>query len=206
MTVLSLLLRGGMLMYVLGIISIAAIAIIIEKYIQFRKARKANALLMDKIKGCLDKSEAQKMLEEMDDAAPLSSLLTQLLQIESNDLDLINQSMEAAAAVELSKLERGLTWLSTFSAIGPLIGFLGTVIGMVRVFMNIESHSGGGVDISLLAGGIWEAMLTTIGGLVVGIITIIFYNDLVQKLEVLVQEMQDAGNHMIVRFKGKDEA
>ena len=172
----------------------------------FRKARKANVLLMDMIKDCSSKSEAQKMLEEMDDTAPLSSLLNQLLQIESNDLDLINQSMEAAAAVELSKLERGLTWLSTFSAIGPLIGFLGTVIGMVRVFMNIESHSGGGVDISLLAGGIWEAMLTTIGGLVVGIITIIFYNDLVQKLEVLVQEMQDAGNQMIARFKGKDEA
>ncbi|HHV36287.1 MAG TPA: MotA/TolQ/ExbB proton channel family protein [Candidatus Cloacimonetes bacterium] len=193
-------------MYVLGIISIAAIAIIIEKYMHFRKARKANVLLMDMIKDCSSKSEAQKMLEEMDDTAPLSSLLNQLLQIESNDLDLINQSMEAAAAVELSKLERGLTWLSTFSAIGPLIGFLGTVIGMVRVFMNIESHSGGGVDISLLAGGIWEAMLTTIGGLVVGIITIIFYNDLVQKLEVLVQEMQDAGNQMIARFKGKDEA
>ncbi|MFW5628963.1 MAG: MotA/TolQ/ExbB proton channel family protein [Candidatus Cloacimonadaceae bacterium] len=206
MTVLSLLLRGGILMYVLGIISIAAIAIIIEKYMHFRKARKANVLLMDMIKDCSSKSEAQKMLEEMDDTAPLSSLLNQLLQIESNDLDLINQSMEAAAAVELSKLERGLTWLSTFSAIGPLIGFLGTVIGMVRVFMNIESHSGGGVDISLLAGGIWEAMLTTIGGLVVGIITIIFYNDLVQKLEVLVQEMQDAGNQMIARFKGKDEA
>ncbi len=206
MTVLSLLLRGGILMYVLGIISIAAIAIIIEKYMHFRKARKANALLMGMIKDCSSKSEAQKMLEEMDDTAPLSSLLNQLLQIESNDLDLINQSMEAAAAVELSKLERGLTWLSTFSAIGPLIGFLGTVIGMVRVFMNIESHSGGGVDISLLAGGIWEAMLTTIGGLVVGIITIIFYNDLVQKLEVLVQEMQDAGNQMIARFKGKDEA
>ncbi len=193
-------------MYVLGIISIAAIAIIIEKYMHFRKARKANALLMGMIKDCSSKSEAQKMLEEMDDTAPLSSLLNQLLQIESNDLDLINQSMEAAAAVELSKLERGLTWLSTFSAIGPLIGFLGTVIGMVRVFMNIESHSGGGVDISLLAGGIWEAMLTTIGGLVVGIITIIFYNDLVQKLEVLVQEMQDAGNQMIARVKGKDEA
>lgn len=193
-------------MYVLGIISIAAIAIIIEKYMHFRKARKANALLMGMIKDCSSKSEAQKMLEEMDDTAPLSSLLNQLLQIESNDLDLINQSMEAAATVELSKLERGLTWLSTFSAIGPLIGFLGTVIGMVRVFMNIESHSGGGVDISLLAGGIWEAMLTTIGGLVVGIITIIFYNDLVQKLEVLVQEMQDAGNQMIARFKGKDEA
>lgn len=206
MTVLSLLLRGGILMYVLGIISIAAIAIIIEKYMHFRKARKANALLMGMIKDCSSKSEAQKMLEEMDDTAPLSSLLNQLLQIESNDLDLINQSMEAAATVELSKLERGLTWLSTFSAIGPLIGFLGTVIGMVRVFMNIESHSGGGVDISLLAGGIWEAMLTTIGGLVVGIITIIFYNDLVQKLEVLVQEMQDAGNQMIARFKGKDEA
>ncbi|NLO44244.1 MAG: MotA/TolQ/ExbB proton channel family protein [Candidatus Cloacimonetes bacterium] len=193
-------------MYVLGLISIAAIAIIIEKYMQFHKAKKANALLMDRITDCKDKSEAQEMLNDIDQNAPLSSLLSQLLSIESHDLDLINQSMESAATVELSKLERGVTWLSTFSAVGPLIGFLGTVIGMVRVFMSIESQSGGGVDISLLAGGIWEAMLTTVGGLVVGIITIIFYNDLVQKLEVLVNEMSDAGNQMIARFKGKDEA
>ncbi|MCB5234895.1 MAG: MotA/TolQ/ExbB proton channel family protein [Candidatus Cloacimonetes bacterium] len=206
MTILSLLLRGGILMYVLGLISIAAIAIIIEKYMQFHKAKKANALLMDRITDCKDKSEAQEMLNDIDQNAPLSSLLSQLLSIESHDLDLINQSMESAATVELSKLERGVTWLSTFSAVGPLIGFLGTVIGMVRVFMSIESQSGGGVDISLLAGGIWEAMLTTVGGLVVGIITIIFYNDLVQKLEVLVNEMSDAGNQMIARFKGKDEA
>lgn len=206
MTILSLLLRGGILMYVLGLISIAAIAIIIEKYMQFHKAKKANALLMDRITDCKDKNEAQEMLNDIDQNAPLSSLLSQLLSIESHDLDLINQSMESAATVELSKLERGLTWLSTFSAVGPLIGFLGTVIGMVRVFMSIESQSGGGVDISLLAGGIWEAMLTTVGGLVVGIITIIFYNDLVQKLEVLVNEMSDAGNKMIARFKGKDEA
>ena len=65
-------------------------------------------------------------------------------------------------------------WLSTFAAIAPLIGFLGTVIGMVNVFMKIQAASQSGVDISMLAGGIWVALLTTVGGLIVGIATIIF--------------------------------
>lgn len=206
MKILSLLLRGGLLMYVLGLISIAAIAIIIEKYLQFRKADKANARLMQDIAALTNKEDASKLLETEHEDAPLKPLLSQLLTMTDNDLELINQSMESTAIVELNKLERGLTWLSTFSAIGPLIGFLGTVIGMVRVFISIESHSSSGVDISLLAGGIWEAMLTTIGGLIVGIITIIFYNDLVHKLENITTNMQDAGNRLIAQFKGKDEA
>jgi biopolymer transport protein ExbB len=69
------------------------------------------------------------------------------------------------------------------------------------VFMSIQAHSSAGVDISILAGGIWEALLTTIGGLVVGIIAIIFYNDLIQKLENIVKDMQESGIEYTIRMR-----
>jgi len=97
-------------------------------------------------------------------------------------------------------------WLSTFAAIAPLIGFLGTVIGMVKVFMNIQGNSQSGVDISMLAGGIWEALLTTIGGLIVGIVVIIFYNDLVQYLENIVKDMQDSAVEYTIKYQNIRQA
>ncbi|CAO80863.1 MotA/TolQ/ExbB proton channel family protein (fragment) [Candidatus Cloacimonas acidaminovorans str. Evry] len=132
---------------------------------------------------------------------PMGLMLDKLFNNESDDLDLINQSMEATANLELHRLEKGLGWLSTFAAIAPLIGFLGTVIGMVNVFMKIQAASQSGVDISMLAGGIWVALLTTVGGLIVGIATIIFYNDLVQKLENIVKDMQENAVEYIIKYK-----
>jgi biopolymer transport protein ExbB len=90
-------------------------------------------------------------------------------------------------------------------AIAPLIGFLGTVIGMVRVFMNIQGQSQNGIDINILAGGIWEALLTTIGGLVVGIVAIILYNDLVVNLENIAKEMQEQAIEYVIRYQKTDE-
>jgi len=133
--------------------------------------------------------------------SPLGLMLDKLFNSQSDNLDLINQSMESTANLQLHELEKGLGWLSTFAAIGPLIGFLGTVLGMVRVFMNIQGNSQSGVDISMLAGGIWVALLTTVGGLIVGIITIIFYNDLVQFLENIVKDMQEAAVEYTIKYQ-----
>jgi len=132
-------------------------------------------------------------------------VLDKLFNAQTRELELINQSMESAANLQLHTLEKGMGWLSTFAAIAPLIGFLGTVIGMVRVFMNIQMQSSAGVDINILAGGIWEALLTTIGGLVVGIVSIIFYNDLVQKLENIVKDMQESAIEYVIKIKNIHE-
>jgi len=117
-------------------------------------------------------------------------MLDKLYNAETDDIDLIQESMESIGNRELHNLEKGMDWLSTLSAIAPLVGFLGTVIGMVQVFMNIQGQGQNTVDINTLAGGIWVALLTTVGGLVVGIPAIIFYNNLVQKLEDLAKDMQ----------------
>jgi biopolymer transport protein ExbB len=201
MTLLSLLLHGGILMYVLLLISIAMLGIVIEKYRQLMCVKRDNQKLADLLK---DQTKLEGLRSVLSDEPRISSLgimLQKLFFAETNDEDLIHQSMESAANLELHRLEKGMGWLSTFAAIAPLIGFLGTVIGMVRVFMNIQAHSSAGVDISLLAGGIWEALLTTIGGLIVGIVAIIFYNDLVQKLENIVKDMQESAIEYTIRMK-----
>jgi len=201
MSLLNLIAKGGFLMYVLTVISVISIGIVIEKYRQFRKVRLANYKLLQTLKG-QDKLENYRALVNMHkSSSPMGVMLDKLFNSQSDDLDLINQSMEATANLELHRLEKGLGWLSTFAAIAPLIGFLGTVIGMVNVFMKIQAGSQSGVDISMLAGGIWVALLTTVGGLIVGIATIIFYNDLVQKLENIVKDMQDTAIEYIIKYK-----
>ncbi|MDD4686729.1 MAG: MotA/TolQ/ExbB proton channel family protein [Candidatus Cloacimonetes bacterium] len=201
MSVFSLMLRGGILMYLLVLISIAVIAIVLEKYRQIVKVRKGNKTLLDALCNLNDSDELKSALAAEVQSSPLKVMLDKLFNAQTDEDALINQSMEAAAQVELHKMEKGLGWLSTFAAIAPLIGFLGTVIGMVRVFMTIQTHSSGGVDISLLAGGIWEALLTTVGGLIVGIVAIIFYNDIVQHLENIVKTMQESAVEYTIRIR-----
>jgi len=194
-------LRGGLLMYVLLLISVAVIGIVIEKYRQIAKVVKANDKLQKALKQQNKLDNMRSVLKIHGTDSPLSVMLDKLFNAQTKDIELINQSMESTANLQLHTLEKGLGWLSTFAAIAPLIGFLGTVIGMVRVFMSIQNQSSAGVDINILAGGIWEALLTTIGGLVVGIIAIIFYNDLVQKLENIVKDMQESAIEYVIKIK-----
>jgi biopolymer transport protein ExbB len=201
MSILDLIVKGGFLMYVLTVISVISIGIIIEKYRQFRKVRIANNKLIESLKSQDKLENIRALINLHQNECPMGIMLYKLFNSPSDDLDLINQSMEATANLELHKLERGLGWLSTFAAIAPLIGFLGTVLGMVNVFMIIQAANQSGVDISMLAGGIWVALLTTVGGLIVGIFTIIFYNDLVQKLENIVKDMQDNAIEHIIKYK-----
>jgi len=201
MTLLSLLLHGGILMYVLLLISIAVLGIVIEKYRQFIRVKRNNEKLAELLQEQTKLEGYRTALQAEERKSPLGIMLSKLFFAQTDDQDLISQSMESAANLELHRLEKGMGWLSTFAAVAPLIGFLGTVIGMVRVFMSIQAHSSAGVDISLLAGGIWEALLTTIGGLIVGIIAIIFYNDLVQTLENIVKDMQESGIEYTIRMK-----
>jgi len=201
MSVLSLFVKGGILMYVLGVISVIGLGIVFEKYRQLKKAKAANMKLDSQLKQQDKLENLRSVIKLYGESSPLGVMLDKLFNGKSENLELINQSMESTANLQLHELERGLGWLSTFAAIAPLIGFLGTVIGMVQVFMNIQGQSQSGVDIAMLAGGIWVALLTTIGGLIVGIIFIIFYNDLVQYLENIVKDMQDAAVEYIIRYQ-----
>lgn len=205
MTVFSLFLRGGILMYVLLLLSVAVIAIVIEKYRQIRAARHSNQQIQASLHQQDKLDNIRAILRVYGGNSPLGAILNKLYNAPSSNIDLIKESMETTANAELQKLEKGMGWLSTFAAIAPLIGFLGTVIGMVRVFMGIQGQSQLGIDVNTLAGGIWEALLTTIGGLIVGIVAIVLYNDIVQNLENFARQMQELTVEYLIRFKQTEE-
>ncbi len=198
---MNLLLRGGILMYVLVLVSVAVLAIVLEKYRQVSRVRKANEKLSHYLAQQDKLENVRAVLRIHGLGSPLGIMLDKLYNAHTQDPRLLENSMESAANMELHKLEKGMGWLATLSAIAPLIGFLGTVMGMVSVFMNIQGQGQNSVDINTLAGGIWQALLTTVGGLVVGIPAIIFHNDLVQHMENIAKEMQSQAIEHEIRFQ-----
>ncbi len=198
---MNLLLRGGILMYVLVLVSVAVLAIVLEKYRQVSRVRKANEKLSYYLAQQDKLENIRAVLRIHGLGSPLGIMLDKLYNAHTQDPRLLENSMESAANMELHKLEKGMGWLATLSAIAPLIGFLGTVMGMVSVFMNIQGQGQNSVDINTLAGGIWQALLTTVGGLVVGIPAIIFHNDLVQHMENIAKEMQSQAIEHEIRFQ-----
>ncbi|MBN1948768.1 MAG: MotA/TolQ/ExbB proton channel family protein [Candidatus Cloacimonetes bacterium] len=196
--------KGGFLMILLAIISFFAVAIIIEKLISFKRTRKNEEDFLTKLYELIGKKDINQAVEYCDNTGiSLARVLGRILSHfdpGQRDSQLL---LDTSVQKEVHHLERKLGTLATFAAISPLIGFLGTVTGMVKVFMKI-GETGGGVDISLLANGIWEALITTVGGLAVGIICILFYNHLVGRVESISQEISDQASEMLVHLRSKD--
>ncbi|MBW6516405.1 MAG: MotA/TolQ/ExbB proton channel family protein [Candidatus Cloacimonetes bacterium] len=207
MTLIQIAVKGGWLMLVLLIISIVAIAIIIERLLKINKASLPNDIFLNEVKESVESKQMEKAIKLCENYPenPLANVLAKGIDAFSVNMDEVEKVVDTTAKSEIHKLEKNLGGLATIAAVAPLIGFLGTVTGMVKVFMNIES-TGGGVDISLLAQGIWEALLTTVGGLTVGIIAILFYNYLVGRLETLAREIEDYVNHFLLDFRRKKNA
>jgi len=199
--------KGGFLMLVLLVISIIAVAIIIDRMLLLKHSKNNDEEFVNKINQKLKNSGAESVLSvpELQENIPIANVIRKAMQYYHGSWEEIREIIESAVKHEIHLLEKYLGTLATFAATAPLIGFLGTVTGMVKVFMKI-GETGGGVDISLLASGIWEALVTTIGGLSVGIITILFYNYLVGKIENLAQELEDETNDFLFAIRRmKDE-
>jgi biopolymer transport protein ExbB len=110
-------------------------------------------------------------------------------------VDMVEKSIVSYGSVEMGKLERGLVWLSLFIALAPMLGFLGTVVGMIEAFQAIAAA--GDVSPTVVASGIQVALVTTVGGLIVAIILQIFYNYLVSKVDSIVNQMEDASISLV---------
>ena len=170
-------------MIVLAILSILGIYIFIERFMTLRKAMQKNPYLLDRINDNLrdnDPKSAMNYCERMN--TPMSRILVKGVKDSNLDLPSLRQVLENNAALEIAALEKGLPILSTIAAVAPMLGFLGTVTGMVQAFWQM-SNAGNNIDVSLLSGGIYEAMVTTVGGLIVGIIAIFAYNYLVARVD-----------------------
>ena len=183
LNILDLAIKGGWIMIVLAILSILGIYIFIERFMTLRKAMQKNPYLLDRINDNLrdnDPKSAMNYCERMN--TPMSRILVKGVKDSNLDLPSLRQVLENNAALEIAALEKGLPILSTIAAVAPMLGFLGTVTGMVQAFWQM-SNAGNNIDVSLLSGGIYEAMVTTVGGLIVGIIAIFAYNYLVARVD-----------------------
>jgi biopolymer transport protein ExbB len=200
MSLIDLFTKGGPLMYVLVLFSIMTVAIIIEKILELSKASKLDKYFIVEFNAMKNLAEMKNYFTSNTIKSPLGRVIRKGYHLLDMGMDESRDSMEAAASIEIHTLERHLGLLSTLAAVSPLVGFLGTVTGMVKVFQKIQNNTAG-VDISLLAGGIWEALLTTVGGLIVGIIALMFYNSLVTNTEAITKQMEETSNDFLLRVK-----
>lgn len=186
LNVFSLAAKGGWIMIVLAIILIVSIYIFVERYLALNKALKEDGNFMDNVKDCIHKGDlpsAKKLTERND--SPLGHMIDKGLSRLGRPLNDINQAIENVGKLEVAKLENGVSMVGTIAALGPSLGFLGTVTGMVKAFFDM-STAGNNIDIQLLSSGIYEAMVTTVGGLIVGIIANFLYSLLVGKINKVV--------------------
>lgn len=184
--------KGGWLMIVLVILSILAIYLFGKKWWMIRQAGKLDKDFMMDIKDYIHDGKVKSAIKlcSMYDT-PVARMTEAGLQRMGKPLGDIQTAVENVGNLEVARLEKGLPYLATIAGGAPMIGFLGTVIGMVQAFFNM-SKAGNNIDITLLSSGIYTAMITTVGGLVVGILAYFGYNFLSAKISELVYSMETA--------------
>lgn len=190
MTFGELFLAGGWLMWPLALLLAIAIYIFIERYIAIRKASKLDMNFMNRVREyILDGKIAPARNLCRSTNTPIARMIDKGIGRIGRPISDVQSSIENVANLEVSRLENGLPFLATIAGGAPMLGFLGTVVGMVRAFMDM-SQAGGTVDISLLSGGMYVAMITTVAGLIVGIPAYFGYNYLVARIEKLIFQME----------------
>lgn len=185
--------KGGWLMIILAILSIAALYIFGERFWALRKCRPVDKNFLKDFKDYLldGKVRSAKALCARNNGPVARMLVKGMSRMDNGTSSEIQTAMENVANVEIQKLEKGLTILSAISGGAPMIGFLGTVIGMVQAFFSMAA-AGNNVDIALLSGGIYTAMITTVGGLIVGILAYFAYHFLVGRIADVAASMDSA--------------
>jgi biopolymer transport protein ExbB len=183
-------LKGGWIMIPIVILSIVAVYIFIERYFAIKKASQTDVNFMNKIKDYIhdDKLESAMALCQSTDS-PVARMIEKGLQRIGRPLNDINAAIENVGNLEISKLEKSLPTLATAAGAAPMIGFLGTVMGMIRAFYDM-ANAGNNIDVALLSNGIYTAMVTTVAGLMVGIVAYLAYNILVAKIEKVIFQLE----------------
>jgi biopolymer transport protein ExbB len=204
LTLLDLVSRGGWLMYVLYALSIASFIIFFERYFKVRKIKQIDDKAFAEINMLIKSKQLDQAIRLAESGNNhFSEILKKSIPYIKTDKSLAMEAIEQGGTKVVRNLEKNITTIATISNVAPLVGFLGTVTGMIQVFIKLQQAKAG-VDIQLLAGGIWEALLTTVGGLIVGIISLLFYNYLVSKIEQIAADLEDKSNEIIFHIKGLD--
>jgi len=186
----ELTLKGGPIMIPIAILWVVAVYLFVERWLTINKANEDPGSFMSKVKELVQKGDitGAKMLCSQN-STPVARMIEKGINRIGSPLKTIEASIENVGKIEIFKLEKNLPTLATIAGASPMIGFLGTVIGMVRAFIAISQEEGS-VSPKLLSSGIYTAMITTVAGLIVGIIAYLAYNYLVSRVQKVVHKME----------------
>ncbi len=187
---------GPLFMSFVLIALILGLALSIERIIYLNLATTNTEKLLEDIESAMSNGGVESAKEVCRNTrGPVASIFLQGLERSSEGIEMVEKSVIAYGGVQMGLLERGLSWIGLFIALAPMLGFMGTVIGMIDAFDIIEAKGEAKPD--ELAGGIKVALITTVSGLIVAIILQIFYNYIVSKIDTLVNQMEDASISLI---------
>jgi biopolymer transport protein ExbB len=190
MNILDLAIKGGWVMIPIVLLFFIAAGIVIERLLVIGKASKESDSFMDRIKdyilgGRID--SAKNLCQKTN--TPYARMIEKGINRLGRPMNDIQVAIENVGTIEVAQLEKGFPWVATTAAIAPMLGFFGTVTGMVRAFFDM-ANAGSNVDITLLSSGIYEALVTTVAGLSVGIPALFAYNYLVSKVDGVIAKME----------------
>jgi len=187
---IDLALKGGWIMVPILLLSIVAVYIFFDRYFAIKKAGKFDKGLLEKVKVYITSGKIDAAIALCrSNPNPASRMLEKGISRIGRPLTDVNAAIENIGNLEIQKLEKGLPVLASVAGGAPMIGFLGTVMGMIQAFYDM-SNAGNNIDVTLLSTGIYQAMVTTVAGLIVGIIAYFAYNILVSNVEKVVFKME----------------
>jgi len=183
--------NGGWIMIVLAVLLAAAIYIFIERLVVLKNATKEDKSFMDRIRDYIHEGKidsATNLCKQTN--TPSARMIEKGITRIGRPMQDVQVAVENVGNLEVSKLEKGLVIMATIAGGAPMLGFLGTVTGMLRTFYNMAQTSGGVIEMSSLSTGMYEAMVTTVGGLIVGILAMFAYNILVARIDRVVRLLE----------------
>ena len=197
MNLFDIFLKGGVLMWAILFSSVIGLSVVIDRFITLRRAKINVPAFIVRLRGFIKNKDMNGALSFcMQEKSPMANMVRKGLKKFNLGHERVKEAIENAGRQEVSKLEKGLSILATVAGVAPLLGFLGTVTGMIQAFMTIEDLAGA-ANPSDLAGGIWEALTTTAFGLIVGIPALAFYNYFVNRVKKFVGDMETVANDVV---------
>lgn len=182
---------GGWIMIVLALMLAFAIYLFIERLVVLHNATKEDNTFMNRIRDYIKEGKidsAVKLCQK--ENTPSARMIEKGVSRIGRPMQDVQVAIENVGNLEVSKLEKGLVLMATIAAGAPMLGFLGTVLGMVQTFYNMAQDASGVIEISTLSSGMYQAMVTTVGGLIVGILAMFAYNLLVSRIDRVVRQLE----------------
>ncbi len=182
---------GGWIMIVLALMLAGAIYLFIERLVVLHNATKEDKTFMNRIRDYIKEGKIEsaiKLCKKED--TPSARMIEKGVTRIGRPMQDVQVAIENVGNLEVSKLEKGLVLMATIAAGAPMLGFLGTVLGMVQTFFNMAQDASGVIEISTLSSGMYQAMVTTVGGLIVGILAMFAYNLLVSRIDRIVRQLE----------------